>query len=692
MHSGSKFWHHAKPYLAELALAVGLALLFMVLSYVRLAGDATSAAFQNLVHDAVFAGPLWGTALASNIVKFILALALLHSVAALFCWLLALCSAYALPNVRATLRHWVLLWLCVCFGWVFVANAAFFPRSSLGEPYTHLVQAEVAGVSVITLFTFLVATAVCAVLVTAFFRWLRAHPCLKVHAAATTLGIATLAGAVALPVSPNKGAAPEKPHVILIGLDSLRYDSATSPTAYAPAPNVRRFLEQSTSFSNATTPLARTFPSWVSILTGRHPHTTGALINLLPPNLIETGDTLGEMFRRAGYHTVYSIDETRFSNIDASYGFDQVITPPIGASDFLIGWFGDTPLSNLVVNTRAGRLLFPYLHANRAAARTYDPDVFIDRLSRELKFDRPTFLAVHLTLAHWPFFWAHSPRQGTYQELYADVVARVDQQFADLVATLEKLGAFSNALVIVLSDHGEALGYPADTLVREGDELGNLLDNHKAPRGHGTDVLSPPQYHVVLGMRSFGEGPIQTAAGEVIDAPVSLEDIAPTLADLFSLTPKAPFDGYSLRPLLTGSADAVSRFAERVRFTESEFNPLGVLGSDDGQLSVSAVAAAAQFYRIDPQTDRITVRPERVHEVLAQRDYAAFRDDLLLAAIPSFKGTGYTLVAVDKAIPRSQVLTALPGPATYPEFQELYVALVERFRLGKRTSANGSGK
>ena len=69
------------------------------------------------------------------------------------------------------------------------------------------------------------------------------------------------------------------------------------------------------------------------------------------------------MLKQAGYHTVYSTDEVRFANIDESYGFDQVITPRIGASDFLIGTYNELPLASLVINTRFGKWLFPFSYA-----------------------------------------------------------------------------------------------------------------------------------------------------------------------------------------------------------------------------------------------------------------------------------------------------------------------------------------
>ena len=53
----------------------------------------------------------------------------------------------------------------------------------------------------------------------------------------------------------------------------------------------------------------------------------------------------------------------------------------------------------------------------------------------------------------------------TYQ--YANAVIAADAQFAAVLKVLENKGMLDNALVTVLSDHGEALGVPVtDTLLR----------------------------------------------------------------------------------------------------------------------------------------------------------------------------------------------------------------------------------
>ena len=476
--------------------------------------------------------------------------------------------------------------------------------------------------------------------------------------------------------------------MILIGLDSLRADVASGEGTTIAAPSVRNFLAGSTVFSDTLTPLARTFPAWVSIVSGRHPHTTGAVINLFPRDQINEGDTLPEILREAGYRTVYAIDEVRFSNLDRSYGFDEMIAPPIGSADFLLGFFSDTPLSNVLVNTRAGALLFPYAHGNRAASTTYDPDTFIERLDRELKFDRPTFLAVHLTLGHWPYSWSSSAQllkadgQPDAKALYAQAVTRLDEQFEDLLDVLRRRGALDNAIVVVLSDHGESLGEP------EHGRISRHLTGTESPfemYGHGTNIFAADQYRVVLGMRSFGETPLATEAGLIVDAPASLEDIAPTLVEALGLQSAAPFDGKSLLPLLQPQGrDNAALLEDRIRFTETEFNPPGVaLGQ---AISTSALQDAAEYYRIDPETDRILIRKEFLRDILANRQYAARETARCWLRSPLPDGPGRYLAYVENPGESPRWLDSDALAHSGPEVSELWRALTEKFPATRRAA------
>jgi arylsulfatase A-like enzyme len=679
--------------LEGLPLALAAALLLLVASFWNWAAQwggtlANGNAFEAMQNG----GSIWGSRLGWQFIAFGLAQLALHLGFGAACWALARVARSAWPDYPASQRTWVVLWLMLGVLWVLVANAALYPRSTFGDHLYRFAQAEWRGVMVFHAASALLAGFVLLALGSAARRALgrAAAPSRTGWIAggalallASGMAVVQFTPAEARPVVAAGGGAGARPHVILLGLDSLRCDVTRVDGRDGLAPNVDRFLADATRFTDAMTPLARTYPSWISVLTGKHPHTTGAFVNLLHRDQMQLGDNLPEAMRRAGYRTVYAIDEARFSNIDETYGFDHTITPPIGAADFLIGAINDAPLSNVIVNTWLGRWLFPYSHANRAAATLYDPDSYVERLQRELEFGQPTFLVLHLTLAHWPYTWAtakpadvQDPANWTAAH-YRPAVRRLDQQFADVLEVLRAKGALDNAIVVLLSDHGEAVGLPDDS---PWSMTGPVDDPYAWPviTGHGTSVLSPHQYRVVLAMRGFGPAAASLGAPREIGVPSSLEDVAPTLNDWLGLQMADRFDGRSLLPLLRREPQAAEPFTGRIRFTETEFNPRGFMPGQ--KQTTSAVEAAMRFYEIDRDNGRMNIRRGERAKLLQQRQYAAIRGGETVAAVPGYYSPGFRFIHIDAApgsLPRA--LDARPDPLASPGAAELWDALQQRF-------------
>lgn len=678
--------------LADLGLASALGLLLLIGCFIRVIGDAGSAAFGGKIIEATLAQPIWGTALSFHLAAFVGALALVHLALGFGAWILGQLFWLAWPNERKpiSIRSWIVGSFALLAIWILLANAAWFPKSSLGAPYAAIASAEWLGISVIAGWTAFIASLILASTIKLGINHGKKLQRLVSANKKTWTVSSGMAAAIALAMllpeisKPSVAAASAKPHVIIVGLDSLRSDALGSHDRASIAPAITDFLSQSAVFTNTITPLARTFPAWVSILTGRHPHTTGAVINLFPRERIDAGETLAHLLSQEGYNTAYAIDEVRFSNLDESYGFSKMVSPPIGSADFLLGFFSDTPLSNILVNTRIGSLLFPYAHANRAVTATYDPDTFIEQIDREITFDGPTFLTAHLTLAHWPYSWATSAdlpnvegkpdSRGQYQQ----AVGRLDQQFKDLMDALRRKGALDNAIVVVLSDHGESLGEPEHAHI---PEYLHGADSVVEVYGHGTNVFSHEQYEVILGMRSFGNTPLEIVPGSRFDDPASLEDVTPTIVDALNLSASVSFDGVSLLPLLN-PAPSPHPLGERIRFMETEFNPPGVsLGQ---VISASALRDASEYYRIDPKTDRILIREEFLGDILANRQYAASRNGKMLALVPVQSGPGHHAVLINGTDAEPVWISKPEQLEADPAAQDLWVALQNRFPLARR--------
>jgi hypothetical protein len=632
-----------------LLLAQGLALLLLLLSHLRTLGDTQSHAFHTHVLDSVFAGPIWGSVLGYNLVFFTLAMVTAHALYGAACWGLSRLSMRAWPSLKATPNQHLLLWFVVVTIGLLAHNAAIYSTSSLGEPYAEIMTPTILGVRLGQWLWFgALAFAGAAVLVAALRWWNAGGRLSRRWAAILAVTCASWAGLTAFSrLQTLAPVDPARPNVILIGLDSLRADLVDGQLSPHVTPNAEAFMKAGTHFTNGLTPLARTFPSMLAMLTGRHPHHSGAIMNLLPRGEIDDSESLPRTLARAGYETVYAMDEVRFANIDTSYGFQQTITPPIGASEFLIEKLVDTPLSNMLINTRLGAWLFPHAHANRGVANTYDPDAFVERIDRELRPTRPLFFTVHLTLDHWPYTWAGAPSKlgdmtARWPPYYLAAANRVDQQMGDIMEVLRSKGLLQNAIVIVYSDHGETFNAPDQALATDDNPIMQELGLTRPDWGHGTSVLALDQYRIMLGLRRFGGSPATPAR---IAAPVSFEDIAPTIEEMLGVKSSARFDGRSLLPLIEGREGAEQSFAGRIRFIETEYQMPAGFATQEGSIDTEKLREAMRVYRIDPDTDRVTVRRTLLNDLLKERQYAAIGTDYLVGAFPNFEGGGYHYLA-----------------------------------------------
>jgi len=611
------------------------------------------------------------------LIAFGAALLAVHLLLGLVAFALAHLTEAASVGPPPARRSWLVAgWFALLVGLAMAANVSWHPSSRFASAESWFLT-EVLGLRLGTLFM-----AASGLLV--LFLLIRAARRLRAPLPVPAMGIASLATAallagVALPLATagmsKNGLVATSPHVVIIGIDSLRADLAQGGSGTTLTPHIDEYLAGAHRFSDTTTPLARTYGSWVSILTGRHPVATHARYNLMPRALVDDGVTLPDALKGRGYRTIYATDEVRFANIDQSFGFDQLVTPPIGASDFLLGYVGDMPLVNLLATTAIGGWLFPSNHANRAAHATYVPGDFVDRLDDEIAIERPTFLTVHLTLSHWPYNWAGLAQPTTPQQFrpaYRRAVEEVDRQFRQVMDVLADKGVLENAIVVVLSDHGEALGYDSDSMLRK---TGTSREVWDSLWGHGTSVMSPHQYSVLLAMRAYGRAALPGAPG-VHDWPVSLEDVRPTLEEFATGQAPAGVDGISLLPYLAEPARA-SRLAARVRFTETDFNTPSTLA---GRYEASGIIdEAAVFYELDPRRGWMQLRQDKLPILLARKQRAALSAQSLLAAIPDPDGRYLRFLYTDRHDPAPRLLEARPDPGRDPDAARLWDALQARF-------------
>lgn len=435
-----------------------------------------------------------------------------------------------------------------------------------------------------------------------------------------------------------------RPHVIIVGIDSWRPD--TVPTYGGPEdlmPFVGGFLTESVVFEEAITPLARSYPSWWTILDGRYPHEHGVRFNLAPTSQADKPLRLPARMGELGYHRIFAMDERRFAPIDTEHGFDEVVGPSTGAGDFLLGTLNDTPLANFVINTRLGKWLFPFSHGNRAVATTYLPESFDEMLADAVRSAprKPLFLTVHYELPHWPYTWAHGPT-GKFEDLeggrsytrYLETLNRVDKQIQTLFNELESLQILQKSLVVFLADHGEAFAF--DPSARQ-----SLIINNSRPdpnssgsfaerskmlyAGHGTHIFSITQHQVPLAFRDMRN---QDSPAGMRSGRASLIDIAPSVLSWIGHQPDQ-LQGLDLTPYFNMPQ---SRIPERMIPLETGFSPPSIISGHPDQSRL--VAEAAAFYWLSPK-GHLTLRPSAIDSLMQQKQFGILYDNWIIGQLSS---------------------------------------------------------
>jgi hypothetical protein len=385
-------------------------------------------------------------------------------------------------------------------------------------------------------------------------------------------------------------------NIIIIGIDSLSRDTLLHYETEIPT--VASLYRASLAAPGALTPLARTFPAWITTLSGKPPAETGAFFNLTEIGASTKQALISTQLQQQGYQTLFAIDERRFCNIDESYGFDKVLGPKPGVLDFALQGVNDTPLTNLLLQTRLGGHLLKQSYMNTASHVNYDETAILDAIEHSLD-GRPLFLAVHFESAHFPFrtrFNERAPK--TDNKFLADhlrALQVVDRQVAGLMARLKAHGLLENSLIVLMSDHGESFGEVESVI--EGSPEPLVVQGY----GHGANVLSEHEHNIVLGFLQF-------AGGKPVHEPSAISGIVPLQQVKPALEAFAAHGTLSVAPTTACvSLETGIRFAAAADYRTLDQQKLA--------------QEAAGYYTVD-QDGRLLIDPARLHELTATKDVA----------------------------------------------------------------------
>jgi arylsulfatase A-like enzyme/Flp pilus assembly protein TadD len=354
--------------------------------------------------------------------------------------------------------------------------------------------------------------------------------------------------------------------VILISIDTLRADHLPAwGYSGVATPAIDALRKDGIRYANAYSHTPLTLPSHTSLLTGLLPGEHGIRDNVgysLSPASV-TGHQvpyLPQILKEAGYATAAAVSTYVLrgrTGLSTAFDFYE------DSIEFQSG----AGLGNLQrPGTETLAAVRPWLEEHAAG---------------------PFFLFFHIYEPHSPYAPSAAFAQRYASAPYDGEIASADAIVDSLLEELRRLRVYDRAIVVLLSDHGEGLGEHGE------DEHGLLL--------YQEDI------HVPLLVKL----PSSARAGENVEKPVQLTDVAPTIAALLGLPSAPSWQGTSLLAQLDGSAPARRIYSEtfypRLHFGWSDLASL----TDGAHHLIEGPAPELFDLTADPREERNILLGER---------------------------------------------------------------------------------
>jgi arylsulfatase A-like enzyme len=334
-------------------------------------------------------------------------------------------------------------------------------------------------------------------------------------------------------------------NVIFLIVDTLRADHLGSyGDPRSTSPEIDRLADTGVRFARAISQCSWTRPSIGSMLTGIYPRTLG-LYKQENERLPAKVQTLAEIFAAKGYTT---LGVTANPNINDVFGFDQGFDAYVN-SQRVWPWMNEeadvSEEEHQVRATAPGQL---------ATAR----EVFAKAIELvDAHPMGPYFIQLNIMELHpWgpALRAAFATQSSNYEYQY---LAKLRQASFDVGAFIEDAlsrPGFEDTLVVIVSDHGE--GTYSDPGIPSGV-------------GHGL-TLYETNTHVPL---IFHHSKQSLGAGVVIEQPVRMMDVYPTLVELFGWPVPDEIDGVSLASAFADPEEQIPLpefFVLETYFTEAD--------------------------------------------------------------------------------------------------------------------------
>jgi arylsulfatase A-like enzyme len=383
-----------------------------------------------------------------------------------------------------------------------------------------------------------------------------------------------------------------RPNIVVVLADDMGWGDLGCYGSRIPTPHIDRLAAEGVRATDCHSASAVCTPSRYALMTGRYAW-RGPLKNFVlmghGPALIEpTRPTLASVLRDAGYATgafgkwhlglgwrhrdgsvrdAFAPGTRLHDDIDTDFGRDIDYAAAVTGGPTALGFdrfFGiagslDMPPYAFIDQDRTigvpDREKQQYLTEQRPGLqvpgwREDEADVrFVDeavRWLRGIERDRPFLCYLAPSAPHRPCVPPDFVRGRSGLGDRADAVCLVDWAVGRLLDALAERGAADNTLVIVTSDNGAPMIFSDD-----GDV--SVHRPNGAWRGQKGDLWDGGHREPFI-----ARWPGQIPAGGVLDAPICLTDVLPTVAAAAGATPPdgAAEDGLDLLPVLAGDPAA----------------------------------------------------------------------------------------------------------------------------------------
>jgi arylsulfatase A-like enzyme len=293
-------------------------------------------------------------------------------------------------------------------------------------------------------------------------------------------------------------------------------------------------------------------PTRAALLTGRYPYRYGLQSLVIPSagtyGLPNDERLLPQALREAGYRTAI-VGKWHLGHADRNFwpnarGFDYQYGAVLGEIDYFtheahgfVDWF-------------------------RNGEQLVEPGYVTDLIGRDAvrlieshDTTKPLFLYLTFTAPHAPYqapeeyLQRYASIEDPNRRAYAAMITAMDDQIGKVVAALDARGMRDNTLVVFQSDNG---GPRSAMFTGEVDTSGGTIPADNGPWRDGKASYYEGGTRVI----ALANWPGHIAPGSVVDSPIHVVDMFPTLAKLAGTSPGSDkqLDGMDVWPTIASGA------------------------------------------------------------------------------------------------------------------------------------------